>query len=415
MFNKHLLFAVVLVMSGSMMLAQNNTNSPYTRFGYGEIVDSYTAEQRAMGGVAIAGRNPLSINTVNPASYTSVDSMTFMFDVGLSGLISRFSDQQGVNTKFTSNLEYISLLFPFNKWLAFSAGMLPYSFSGYSFYRNDSVSVYHPSQQDKYAYYTQTYSGNGGVSQVYSGLSFKLFNRLALGVNTYYMFGEVNNRRSNVYSTTGFESSAQDNSIVVSSFRFRYGLQYFQTFNKKHDVKLGLIFENKSVLGGKSQQINSGIPADTLLFTNQFDMPLVFGGGLQYTFDEKLALSLDYTHQQWSDARFYSKTDSLTNRSRLSAGAEYIPDIRGRSYFNRVRYRAGFTLNQPYYKIAGNNMSQNYGISFGVGLPLRTSNTMINAAIEYGKTGERTLFREDYFKISLNTTFSENWFFKRKL
>ena len=75
MFNKHLLFAVVLVMSGSMMLAQNNTNSPYTRFGYGEIVDSYTAEQRAMGGVAIAGRNPLSINTVNPASYTSVDSM----------------------------------------------------------------------------------------------------------------------------------------------------------------------------------------------------------------------------------------------------------------------------------------------------------------------------------------------------
>jgi hypothetical protein len=119
--------------------------------------------------------------------------------------------------------------------------------------------------------------------------------------------------------------------------------------------------------------------------------------------------------QQWADARYYTKTDSLTNRTRWSVGAEYIPDIRGRSYFNRVRYRAGFTTSNPYYKIAGNQQPRNYGISFGVGLPLRTSNTLINAAVEYGKVGERSLFREDYFKITLNTTFSENWFFKRKL
>lgn len=80
MFNKHFLFAVVLLVVGAGVYAQNNTNSPYTRFGYGELVDTYSAEQRAMGGVAIAGRNNLGINTVNPASYSSVDSLTFMFE-----------------------------------------------------------------------------------------------------------------------------------------------------------------------------------------------------------------------------------------------------------------------------------------------------------------------------------------------
>ncbi|MDD3196454.1 MAG: hypothetical protein PHU68_11760 [Paludibacter sp.] len=415
MFNKHFLFVVVMVVCSGWILAQNNTNSPYTRFGYGELIENYTAEQRAMGGIAIAGRNPLSINTVNPASYTSVDSLTFMFDVGLSGLISQFQDPQGVNKKFTSNLEYISLQFPFTRWMAFSAGMLPYSFSGYSFYRSDSIAVYHPDQTDRYAKYTQSFSGNGGVSQVYAGLSFNLFNQLALGVNAYYMFGEVNNRRSNVFTTTGYESSTQDNSIVVSNYRFRYGLQYYRVFAKKHDVKVGFIFENKAPLGGESMQINTGVPTDTINFTNNFDLPMTFGGGINYTFNEKITIGIDYVTQQWADARFYNKTDSLANHSKLSIGAEYIPDIRGRNYSDRIRYRAGFTTSEPYYKVAGNVQPRNFGISFGVGLPLRTSNTLINASVEYGKVGERSLFREDYFKFTLNATFSENWFFKRKL
>ncbi|MCE1155875.1 MAG: hypothetical protein LWW91_07130 [Bacteroidales bacterium] len=414
MFNKHFLFAVVLLVVGAGVYAQNNTNSPYTRFGYGELVDTYSAEQRAMGGVAIAGRNNLGINTVNPASYSSVDSLTFMFDVGLSGLISRFSDPQGVNSKFTSNLEYITMQFPLSRSLAMSAGLLPFSFSGYSFYRNDSLPVYGHQNSGNKVYYQQSFSGNGGITQVYTGLSLKLLRHFSLGVNAYYMFGDVSNKRATLFSSGG-TSAEQDNFIHVGSYRFRYGLQYFRTFASKHTLQAGLIYENKSVLKSEARQINSGIPSDTLLFGDAFDMPVMFGAGLNYTFDEKLTLAVDYVQQQWSDSRFYNKTDSLTNRTRLSIGAEYIPDIRGRSYFDRVRYRAGLTLSDPYYKIAGQQQSRNYGISFGVGLPLRTSNTMINVAVEYGKTGERSMFREDYFKFTLNTTFSENWFFKRKL
>ncbi|HOO19502.1 MAG TPA: hypothetical protein PK296_04870, partial [Paludibacteraceae bacterium] len=113
--------------------SQNNTNSPYTRFGYGEINDNHNGEQRAMGGVAMGVRSSASINSVNPASYSVVDSMTFMFDMGASLLVSNFSSGNNKKTTFTGNLDYLTIQFPLAKKIGVSAGIQPYSFSGYNF------------------------------------------------------------------------------------------------------------------------------------------------------------------------------------------------------------------------------------------------------------------------------------------
>lgn len=408
-----LLFSFFMLMSD--LMAQNNTNSPYTRYGYGELVDANSAEIRSMGGVAMGYRNPLAINPVNPASYSVVDSVSFMFDFGLSGLISRFSSPTEKSTAVNSNLEYINMQFPINKWLGVSAGVLPYSFSGYNFFKSDSVLINnHTSTPDK-AYYTRTYAGSGGINQVYTGFGMKLFNHVSLGMNLYYMFGNINNSRSIVYSNSGFNASTQINAITISSFRARYGLQAFHTFNKKHDVTLGLIYEGKAPLGGNFTQYNYGVPSDTINFSKDFEVPQTIGAGLFYTFDNKFSVGLDYSMQQWGDALFFSSTDSLSNKSKLALGFEYIPDARGRKFYQRMKYRAGINLHDPYYKLPGVSNVKNFGISFGVGLPLRTSNTMVNASVEYGKSGDKSLFREDYFKFTLNAVFNENWFFKRKL
>ena len=399
----------------SNLLAQNNTNSPYTRYGYGELIDVYSSEQRSMGGVGMAYRNSLAINPVNPASYSVVDSVSFMFDLGLSGLVSRFSSPTQSSNAINSNLEYISMQLPINKWLGVSAGVLPYSFSGYNFFKSDSIQINnHTSIPDK-AYYTRSYAGSGGVNQVYTGFGMKLFNHISLGMNLYYMFGNINNSRSIVFNNSSFNSSTQINAISISSFRARYGLQAFHTFNKKHDVTLGLIFEGKAPLGGNFTQYNYGVPSDTINFTKDFEVPQTLGAGLFYTFDNKFSVGLDYSMQQWGDALYFSRTDSLSNKSKLALGFEYIPDARGRRFYERVKYRAGINIHDPYYKLPGVSNVKNFGITFGVGLPLRTSNTMVNASVEYGKSGDKSLFREDYFKFTLNAVFNENWFFKRKL
>jgi hypothetical protein len=416
MFNKKIpILLVVLFIFVQLSVAQNNTNSPYTRFGYGELIEANSGEQRAMGGIGIGSRNNSSINAMNPASYSAVDSMTFMFDFGMTGLLSRFSDPTGSTTKFNSNLEYLNMQFPVNKWLGFSAGLLPYSFSGYNFSNIDSIQVENNTSTPDTEYYSSLYSGTGGISQVYAGLGAKLFNHISLGVNAYYMFGDVINNRSITYSNEDFNSSTQQNAISVKNFRFRYGLQFFNTFAKKHAVTLGFIYENKAPLNGKFIQTHFAVPADTIVWDKDFQLPLTFGVGLNYIFDNKLTLGVDYSLQQWGDALFFGRTDSLINRTKLAIGAEYIPNPRGNKYLDRVRYRAGLNLHDPYYKLNGSAPVKNFGISFGVGLPLKTSNTMINAAIEYGKVGDKSLFREDYFKFTLNATFNESWFFKRKL
>ncbi|MDD2285395.1 MAG: hypothetical protein PHQ11_08365 [Paludibacter sp.] len=414
--NKPAVLVIVLFLV-QFSVGQNNTNSPYTRYGYGELVDVNSGEQRSMGGAAFGMRSSSSINPANPASYSVVDSTTFMFDVGLTGLFSRFSDPGRTKSGFNSNLEYVTLQFPITKWLGFSAGMLPYSFSGYDFFDVDSIKTPNHTSTPTYGYYTRDYSGRGGISQVYSGVGLKLFNHISLGVNAYYMFGEVTNSRAINFSNAGYSStkSVQDNAISVSSFRFRYGMQLFHTFKEKHDVTLGLVYEDRAPLNGKFVQYNRAIPADTVTYDDDFGLPVTYGIGLNYTFDKKLTFSADYMMQRWTDALFFGKTDSLNNRAKIAVGVEYIPNLRGNKYVERMRYRAGLNLHDPYYKLAGSSPAKNFGITFGVGLPLRTSNTMVNASIEYGKVGEKSLFREDYFKITFNATFNENWFFKRKL
>ena len=76
---KKIFFATILLFSSLQFVgSQNNTNSPYTRFGYGELTEGSATELRGMGGVGFANRSKNTINVLNPASYTSVDSLTFI-------------------------------------------------------------------------------------------------------------------------------------------------------------------------------------------------------------------------------------------------------------------------------------------------------------------------------------------------
>ncbi|MFV0390936.1 MAG: hypothetical protein ACK5KP_03495 [Paludibacteraceae bacterium] len=395
-------------------MSQNNTNSPYTRFGYGEITESSATEIRSMGGAGIANRSKNTINVLNPASHSSVDSMTFMFDVAVGARLSRFSGQSDRKNTFNSNLEYLTIRFPFSDWMGFSAGILPYSFSGYNFYQNDTINVSRvPDEPERVVPFTRSFNGSGGFSQVYGGLSVELFKHVSLGVNAYYMFGNVSNNRTLVFGeSTGISSSLYSNQINVSDTRLRYGMQLYNTFAEKHDVTLGLIYENKNKLNGT---FVAQLDGDTIHHKDGFELPRVLGLGLNYTFNKKLTVGVDYTMQNWGDALFFNKTDSLVNHRKLSVGAEYIPDPNGREYRNRIRYRIGFNTGNPYYKISNNTQPNDFSVTVGVGLPTRTGRSLMNASIEYARIGSSMLLREDYLKLTFSTSINENWFFKPKL
>ena len=124
-YRQTLIVLLLMVLSGEAV-AQNNTNSPYTRYGYGQLADQGSSNSKAMGGVAYALRDKYQINFANPASYTAVDSLTFIFDGGVSLQNTNLSNGTLKQNAKNSSFDYITMQFRASRWAAISIVLFPY-------------------------------------------------------------------------------------------------------------------------------------------------------------------------------------------------------------------------------------------------------------------------------------------------
>lgn len=393
----------VLVVAG--LWAQNATSSPSSRFGYGELNNNLPNAYRAMGGVGIGMRSNKVINPSQPASYTACDSMTFMFDVAGSLLYTNYGDSYGQSNKMNGNLEYVTMQFPiWRQHIAMSLGVNPYSAVGYNFAINDSINTDY--------YYTQSYRGLGGFTQVYGGLSFNICDWVALGVNAYYMFGDIEQSRSLTFTDASMDSVKMVEKMTAHSLRLRYGLQLFHNFGR-HAFTLGAVFENKQPFSRMEYEQIETTTIDTINTIGEgFEMPMMYAAGLSYTYDNRIVVAADYTCHSWASAKYFGKHADLNNRHRLALGVEYRNNPTSRKFVDQVYWRLGVNYTTSYT----NKYNQNeLGIGLGVGFPLRTAATVINATVEYGNRGTGDLLKENYLRLIVNASISEHWFFKRKL
>jgi hypothetical protein len=411
----NLVVALVLLLGSSAVLAQNNVNSPYTRYGYGRLQDMGFSRSQSMGGAVYALRNRTSMNPANPASSSSIDSTSFLFEFGASGLVTSYNaDGQKANT-FTGNLEYLAFQLPITRWMGLSVGVLPYSFVGYNYGFTDSTSL-SVSQ-------TQKFVGSGGINQVYLGLAATIWKRFSLGVNVYYMFGSIENSRALTITASDVPTytTIQTSRTQVRNVNLRYGFQYQETINR-HSFCLGFVYDHKSKLYGDYTEETIGADTVSVNSSTLFDLPSLYGAGVSYTYDGKLTLAFDYTLQEFAKARYYGKTDSLCNRQKFSLGVEYIYRPNGTRYVDRMRWRLGASYANSYYKYYDSSLgkysnTRDIAITCGIGFPLRTTKTMVNINFEYGNIGlpSHAALQENYFKIGINLTLNEMWFFKQKI
>ncbi len=387
--------------------AQNATSSPSSRFGYGELNDNLPGAYRAMGGVGIGMRSNKAINPAQPASYTACDSMTFMFDLGGSFLYTNYGDSYGQRNRLNGNLEYMTLQFPiWRQHIAFSAGVNPYSAVGYNFALSDSINSDY--------YYTKTYSGEGGFTQVYGGLSFNICDWVALGANVYYMFGEINKTRSLTFTDASLKAVNQSDKMTISSLRLRYGAQFFHTFGK-HTIVLGGVFENKQRFSKSEYTQIESTTSDTVdMMDSAFEMPMMYGAGISYNYAGRLTLALDYQCQDWTKTLYFNQEDKLKVRNRWVFGAEYRHDPTSRDYAEQMYWRLGANYTTSY---SLETAAPEIGVSVGMGFPLRTIGTVINTTFEYGHRGgfSGAELAENYLRFVVNASIAEHWFFKRKL
>ena len=401
---------IVILFSSVMTLgvwAQNATSSPSSRFGYGELNDNLPGAYRAMGGVGMGMRSNKAINPAQPASYTACDSMTFMFDLAGSFLYTNYGDSYGQRNRLNGNLEYMTLQMPlWRQHIALSAGITPYSAVGYSFSLSDSINSDY--------YYSKTYSGEGGFTQVYGGLSFNVCDWVAFGANVYYMFGELSKSRSLSFTDASMKTVSQSDRLKINSLRLRYGLQLFHTFGK-HTVVLGGVFENKQRFSHSDYiQVETNTSDTVEVMENAFELPMMYGAGLSYNYAGRLTLALDYQSQDWRKTKYFNEEDVLRIRQRWAIGMEYRHDPLSRNYAHQVFWRLGANYTTSY---SVSTSIPEVGLSVGIGFPLRTIGTVINTTVEYVHRGamDGTALSENALRLVVNASIAENWFFKRKL
>ncbi|MBQ3632971.1 MAG: hypothetical protein IJR09_04515 [Paludibacteraceae bacterium] len=400
------IFPLVALAISASVTAQNMTSSPFSRFAYGDLNENVPTGYRAMGGVGFGMRNNRAINPSQPASYTSCDTLTFMMDVAASACWSHYRDAGGVKNKANGNLEYLTMQFPlWKRWIAMSVGLLPYSSVGYSISLKDSIPGYH---------FTKDYEGDGNISEVYGGLSFNILNWFAFGANVYYMWGDLSHMRTLYFTETGMNTTIQDELLSVSNVRLRYGAQFFHTWGK-HTVNLGAVFENKMRLHSDYIQIETSTDDSIPIYKGMFELPMVWGVGASYNWDNRLTVGFDFEYQGMAKAMyngFEGQYSGLRDRTRYALGVEYRHNAMGRNYAERMLWRAGFSLQDEYLVSIG---AKRISASIGIGFPLWTIGTVINTTIEYTHRGSPAGLEDHSLRFTIGASIAENWFFKRKL
>ena len=141
--------------------AQGGTKSPYSQFGVGLLADQSLSMGRGMNGVGYALRQGNQLNTLNPASYSGVDSLTMLFDMGLSAQTTNFKELGVSRNASVASFEYVAASFRAWRGVGVSFGVLPYSNVGYD---------YQVTTRDaELGTLTESYSGYGGLHQAFLG------------------------------------------------------------------------------------------------------------------------------------------------------------------------------------------------------------------------------------------------------
>jgi hypothetical protein len=411
-----------------MLFAQNNNNttSPYSRFGLGDLQTRSFGRTFAMGGASLGSRNSLQINMANPASYTSVDSLAFLFEFGLNGKLSSYRTDTAKMTSNDVNFRYLSMGFRITNRLAASLGLTPYSDAGYDIRLNNYL--------ENTGDYIIRYFGEGSLTRSYMGIAIKPLKNISVGANLNYLFGNLyNNTELYFIGSEDFYNTQKYEYIRVNRFGFDFGLQATIPLKNNQSITLGAVLENKpeytSYRSGiilknltvTPEESNPITDQDTIKYSGEekglIQFPLTYGIGVSYVKTDVLEINLDYYRQSWSKATFFGAINSvLTDLNKFAAGAEWIPDKNSiRTYLQTIAYRAGIKYEESYLKLNGRQIND-FGVSFGVGLPIYRSYSTINVAAEIGKRGTKSagLVSERYVKLNLNVNLHDIWFLQRR-
>lgn len=427
-----LVFIAVFTISS---YGQEGTASPYSFYGIGSLKFKGTVENRSMGGLSIY-TDSIHINLRNPASYAGKnlemlnnESRPVKFTVGGSNNSLTLKSDSGSDRASSATFDYLALSVPVGKF-GFGFGLLPYTAVGYKLQSNNTEG----NIRDKF-------KGQGGLNKAFLGFGYQIIKDFSIGVDFQYNFGNVQNSTITYsYDSDGFLTqyqSRESNRSDLSGINLNLGLSYKTMLNEKLELVSGLTYRPESNLVSKNERsfstitissttgqefvintINTDLEAMGLLETDLV-IPSKFSIGTGIGEPRKWFVGAEYASQKTSN--FYNKLYSSAattyeDGSTISLGGFYIPQYNSfSSYFKRAVYRAGLHYEKTGLNIENESINE-FGISFGVGLPVGSFFSNANLGFELGKRGttKSNLIQENFINFQISLSLNDRWFVKRK-
>jgi hypothetical protein len=426
MYKKIRLLGLVWLIMISLAKAQT-INSPYSRYGLGDIVPSQNIATRGMGGISAAYYDPLTINFLNPASYARLVRTALDIGIELDNRTLRAVNPPRKFNAYSPTISYVQFAFPIKRnggW-GINLGLRPITRVNYKIERK----AFQPGPDS----INSLFEGSGGAYEAHIGTGFTVFKDLTIGINAGYLFGSKDfSTRTSILNDTVFHVMGNDETksnyggLVANA-----GIQYRAKLSKGYSLRLGAYGNLKHTFNGSRDIIvetfqyssGTGAPISIDSVYHESDIkgdvvyPASYGAGIILEKDLKWLIGIDYSATQWSEYRFFGEQEPVRDSWQMHVGAQLFPS-NGNSYWRRVFYRAGFSLGTDYISI--DKDLPKWSATLGAGLPMRPpaySNqfSVINLSLEFGQRGNKeNLIRESFFRIGVGLSLSDIWFLKRK-
>jgi len=418
---------------GSASAQTAGTISSYSRYGLGLLRDQSQGFNRSMGGVGLGIRIGNRINTVNPASYSAIDSLSLILDAGMSGSFGKMT--QGVKTVGVNNasLDYVHVGMHIGKRLGLAAGYMPYTSIGYD-YSSPEKPITNDYNTTQSIASSTSYTGSGGLNQAYIGVGWRAYRNISIGANVSFLWGNYSHMLLPIYTEGGVTTSYYSTTIKIydaslKTYKIDLGVQYPVRLTRQDWLNLGATvgFGHKIAQDATLTQYTTKGDSTSYTASSPFDLPYTIGFGASWQHKNTLLVAADVHHDLWSKCRMPVETATgyvpmkglYKDRTTVAVGTQYTPNPFGK-YWERIQYRAGINYSTPYLKINEQNGPYELRMGIGAGLPITNkinNRSIVNVGVQWlrrSASGDN-MIKEDYFVINLGMTFNERWFMKYKI